>query len=69
VIQTTCTVRDLRVHWIARGRERRSEFEPLDSENSFPCEHWRDHHEAGSQAFADGIGGQGEEGRSRRRAD
>ncbi len=45
VISSFCTSCEVLVHWRVPPR---GELEALDSESGseFPCDHWRDHHEA-----------------------
>lgn len=56
VVQTECSECGVRVHWkvddISPSRE---EWQPLDAE-SFACERWRDHHEAGHRARLNSSG-------------
>lgn len=59
VVQTECVECEARVHWkVTDPRPDKEEWESLDAESgsSFPCEHWREHHEAGFRARSNTSG-------------
>jgi hypothetical protein len=52
VVQSRCRKCDVLVHWRAtRPRANATEFEPIDQDSNFVCDHWRQHHDASQMAF------------------
>jgi hypothetical protein len=57
VVSSECSECGVLVHWkVVEIDSSRSDWEPLDAESGFACEHWRDHQEANGRALTNKSG-------------
>jgi hypothetical protein len=57
VVSSECSECGVLVHWkVVEIDASHSEWEPLDAESGFVCEHWRDHQEAHGRALMNKSG-------------